>query len=83
MPLQFRAPLSHPNCSIFHHVLSLLIAILLFSCGVAAQDTRQAQEEATKKLIVEGLQLVADGSPAQSRAQNCGGAGGSGLHEKR
>jgi hypothetical protein len=64
MPLRFRARLSESNCWIFHHGLSLLVTILLLSGGIAAQDNRQTQEEAAKKLMVEGLQLVADGSPA-------------------
>jgi CHAT domain-containing protein len=48
----------------FHRVLSLLLSILLLGGTVAAQDTRKEQEDAVVRLMSEGLQLVAEGSPA-------------------
>lgn len=55
------------NCSLLHRGLSLLITILLLGGIIAAQDTRRTQEEAAKKLMIDGLQLVDEGSPASLR----------------
>jgi len=43
---------------------TLLIAILLFSNTLAAQDTRKTQEDTAVKLMEECLQLAQEGSPA-------------------
>jgi len=64
MPLRFLAQSRKPNCSIFHHTLLLAITIALLGSTVAAQDPRQAQADATAKLLLECLQLVQEGSPA-------------------
>ncbi len=64
MHLEFSTRSSNPNGSTFHRGLFLLITILLLGGTIAAQDTRQTQEEAAKRLMVEGVQLVAEGSPA-------------------
>jgi CHAT domain-containing protein len=53
-----------PNYSMFRRALFLLITIFVLSGTRAAQDTRQTQEEAAKRLIAEGLQLTVEGSPA-------------------
>lgn len=44
--------------------LSLLITILLLGGPIAAQDTRKSQEDAAQRLMVEGLELVSEGSRA-------------------
>src|SRR5215204_4391882 len=64
MQLRFHAQSSKPNYTTFHRGLSLLISILLVGSTIAAQDTRKTQEEAAARLMSEGLQLVAEGSPA-------------------
>jgi CHAT domain-containing protein len=48
----------------FQRGLSLLITILLLGGPIAAQDTRKSQEDAAQRLMVEGLQLAAEGSRA-------------------
>lgn len=63
MQLRFNAQLSKPNYTTFHRGLSLLISILLVAGTIAAQDTRKTQEEAAARLMSEGFQLVAEGSP--------------------
>src|SRR5829696_8462614 len=44
--------------------LPLLITILLLAGPIAAQDTRTSHEDAAQRLMVEGLQLVTEGSRA-------------------
>jgi CHAT domain-containing protein len=51
------------NRSTFQRGLFLLVTILLLLATSAAQD-RTTQEEAATKLLSEGFQLVAEGSPA-------------------
>jgi CHAT domain-containing protein/tetratricopeptide (TPR) repeat protein len=63
MQLRFHAQSSKPNHTTFHRGLSLLISILLLGSTIAAQDTRKTQEDAAARLMSEGLQLVAEGSP--------------------
>src|SRR5215213_2447453 len=63
MQLRFDAQLRKPNYTLFHRGLSLLIIILLLGSTIAAQDTRKTQEDAAARLMSEGLQLVAEGSP--------------------
>src|SRR5829696_3371217 len=67
MQLRFHAQSSKPNYTSLHRGLSLLISILLLVSTIAAQDTRKTQEDATARLISEGLQLVAEGTPASFR----------------
>jgi hypothetical protein len=64
MHLRFPAKSSKPNHSPFCRGLSLLLAIVLLGGTIAAQDTRQAQEDAAIRLMTEGLQLTVEGSPA-------------------
>src|SRR6266404_2949040 len=64
MPLQSPAWSSKSTCSTFRGGLVLLITILLVSGTIAAQGTSQTQEQAAMKLMAEGLQLMAEGSPA-------------------
>jgi len=50
--------------STFHRALLLLITLLLVSSGpIAAQDTKKPQEDEVKRVMTEGMQLVAEGSP--------------------
>src|ERR1044072_9349047 len=63
MQLRFHAQSSEPNYTRLHRGLSLLISILLLVSTIAAQDTRKTQEDAAARLMSEGLQLVAEGSP--------------------
>jgi len=63
MQLRFHAQSSKPNYTRLHRGLSLLISILLLGSTIAAQDTRKTQEDAAARLMSEGLQLVAEGSP--------------------
>ena len=46
----------------FHRALLLLITLLVVSGTIAAQDTRQTQEQAAMKSMAEGLQLITEGS---------------------
>jgi CHAT domain-containing protein len=46
------------------HRVTFLIALLLLSGTVTAQETRKAQEEAARKLIREAFQLKGEGSAA-------------------
>jgi CHAT domain-containing protein len=63
MQLRFHAQSSKPNYTAFRRGLSLLTCILLLGSTIAAQDTRKTQEDAAARLMSEGLQLVAEGSP--------------------
>ncbi len=62
MQLRIHAQSTMPNCTTFHR-LSVLLSILLLGSTIAAQDTRKTQEDAAARLMSEGLQLVAEGSP--------------------
>jgi CHAT domain-containing protein len=53
-----------PAGSTFRRGLSLVIAILLLTGIIAAQDTRKTQEDAVARLMAEGLELAAEASPA-------------------
>jgi CHAT domain-containing protein/tetratricopeptide (TPR) repeat protein len=53
-----------PTGSSKPHCVTLLIALLLLGGTVTAQETREAQEEAARKLIKEAFQLKDDGSAA-------------------
>ena len=64
MPLNLPTVPTKPNCSTLSRGLSLLSIVLLLTCPIAGQDTRETQAQAAEKLMVEGLQLVAEGSPA-------------------
>jgi CHAT domain-containing protein len=64
MQLRFHAQSNKPNYTRLHRGLSLLISILLLGSTIAAQDTRKTQEDAAARLMSEGLQLVAEGTPA-------------------
>jgi CHAT domain-containing protein len=60
-------PPTHSNkrrCSTLHRVLLLLITLLVVSGTIAAQDIKKTQEESAMRLMTEGMQLVAEGSPA-------------------
>jgi CHAT domain-containing protein len=63
MHLRFHAHSSKANCTTFHRGFSLLIIILLLVGTIPAQDNRKTQEDAAARLMSEGLQLVAEGSP--------------------
>ena len=63
MHLRFHAHSSKPNCATVHRGLSLLIIILLLVGTIPAQDSRKTQEDAAARLMSEGLQLIAEGSP--------------------
>lgn len=56
--------LSGKQTGVLRRVLLLLITLLVVSGTVTAQDTSQTQEQAATKLMAEGLQLIAQGSPA-------------------
>jgi CHAT domain-containing protein len=62
MLLRFSAPksthLSFRACAL------LVLTVFLVSGTIAAQQNKQAQEEAAQKLMLEGMQQVAEGSPA-------------------
>jgi CHAT domain-containing protein len=62
--LKFPTRSNRPNRSAFQRGLFLLITTLLLSGTIAAQDTRKTQEDAAARLMSEGLQLAAEGSPA-------------------
>src|ERR1051325_3049370 len=64
MQLRFYVQSGKPHYTTFHRGLSLLISILLLGSTIAAQDSRKTQEDAAANLMSEGLQLVAEGSPA-------------------
>ena len=64
MYLRSSANLPRPTCSIFRRSLFLLIGSLLLVGTITAQETRQTQENEAGRLMLEGMQLVADGSPA-------------------
>src|SRR5215217_168537 len=64
MQLPFDAQSSKPNYTRLHRGLSLLLSGLLLVSTIAAQDTRESQEDAAARLMSEGLQLVAEGSPS-------------------
>ena len=49
--------------STFHRTLLLLITLLVVSGTIAAQDTRQTQEQAAIESMTEGMQLITEGSP--------------------
>ena len=49
---------------IYRRGLFLLITVLLLGNAVTAQETREAQEEAARKLITDAFQLKGDGSAA-------------------
>jgi CHAT domain-containing protein len=50
--------------STFHRAL-LLLMTLLVACGTAAaQETKKPQEDEVMRVMTEGMQLVAEGSPA-------------------
>lgn len=42
----------------------LLMAVLVFSATLAGQEKKESQEDAVKRLMVEGMQLLVEGSPA-------------------
>src|SRR5215467_8597074 len=67
MHTQFPTQSSKSNYQTFHRCLSLLITILLLGGTITAQDSaaqdRKTQEEEAVRLMAEGLQLVAEGSP--------------------
>jgi CHAT domain-containing protein len=48
----------------FHRALLLLIMLLVASGTMAAQDTKKPQEDEVIRVMIEGMQLVAEGSPA-------------------
>lgn len=48
--------------SIVYRSVCLLTTFLLFAGPLAAQATKETNEEAAKRLMVEGMQLVAEGS---------------------
>ena len=48
--------------STFQRALLLLITLLVVSGAIAAQDTKQTQEQAAIKSMAEGLQLITEGS---------------------
>ena len=50
--------------SMFHRTLLLLMTLLVVSGTIAAQDSRQTQEQVAMKSMAEGLQLITEGSPA-------------------
>jgi len=64
--MRLRHPTSFckPKYSTLSSCIFLVLAGLLFSGTLAAQDTRKAQEDEAAKLMVEGLQLMMEGSPA-------------------
>ncbi len=64
MYLRSSASLPRPTCSIFRRSLFLFIGSLLLVGTITAQETRQTQENEAGRLMLEGMQLVADGSPA-------------------
>ncbi len=64
MYLEFPPCSSKPNFPTFQRAFFLLVTILLLSCTIAAQATKEDQEETAKQLMTEGMQLVAEGSPA-------------------
>jgi CHAT domain-containing protein/TPR repeat protein len=47
-----------------HRALLLVITLLLFGGSIAAQDASQSPEQAAMKSMVEGMQLLSEGSPA-------------------
>lgn len=49
--------------STFHRALLLLLTLLVVSGTMAAQETKKTQEESAMRLMTEGMQLVAEGSP--------------------
>jgi CHAT domain-containing protein/tetratricopeptide (TPR) repeat protein len=58
-----------PTCgksqsSAHHRSLLLFITLILLGGTVAAQETKESQEQAATKSMLEGMQLVAEGSPA-------------------
>ena len=58
-----------PTGSSKPHRVTLLIALLLLGGTVTAQETREAQQEAARKLIREAFQLKGEGSvPSLSKA---------------
>lgn len=63
MHLGFPPCSSKPNFPTFYRAFFLLLIILLLGCTAVAQNTRATQEEAAKNFMVEGMQLVAEGSP--------------------
>jgi CHAT domain-containing protein/predicted negative regulator of RcsB-dependent stress response len=50
------------SCLTFHRVLLLLVTLLVVGGTIAAQDTRQTQEQAAMKSMAEGLHLITEGS---------------------
>src|SRR5437868_296118 len=55
-------PVKHSG-STFRHALLLLITLLVVSGTITAQETDKAQEDSVLRLMTEGMQLVAEGSP--------------------
>lgn len=49
---------------LFQRGLSLLVAVCLLGGTIAVQESKKTQEEEVKGLIVEGMQLVSEGSKA-------------------
>jgi CHAT domain-containing protein len=64
MHLKLPTPSNKRRSSTFHRALLLLITLLVVSSTITAQETRQTQENEAGRLMLEGMQLVADGSPA-------------------
>jgi CHAT domain-containing protein len=59
--------LKHPTCgksALRRPSLLLFITLILLGGTVAAQETKESQEQAATKSMLEGMQLVAEGSPA-------------------
>lgn len=61
--MRFPVQSSKPSCTRFHRGFCLLIIILLLVGTIPAQESRKTQEDAAVRLMSEGLQLVAQGSP--------------------
>lgn len=62
MHLRFPTHSNKRGSSTFHRTLPLLITLVVFGT-IAAQDSRQTQEQAAMESMTEGLQLIAEGSP--------------------
>ena len=61
-----RSPASSrkPTGSTFRTGLLAVVTVLLLGGTIAAQETKETQEDAAKRLMVEGMQLVVEGTPA-------------------
>ena len=64
MPLPCPTWSRKPTCMSFRRGIVLLIAVLLLGGTMTAQETRESQEEAARKLVRDAFQLKGEGSPA-------------------